>query len=211
MTRKPVSMACPQLVLDWIAWYPDGELPPDVRSQIEVHAAECSACRQEIANFSDAAASGARDAAAADRVFARAVHKIEAYPRRAAPAPRRRLWLVRPRLAIAAGLAVAVISGTAGIVATQQLAYTSIYETATAAADASHLAIGPHLDVVFRGDASFAEVSSAIHALGANVASGPTPRGVVRLQLAQGADAAVAAQRLESGDLRVADFAQPAP
>ncbi len=211
MTWKPANVSCPQLVLDWIAWYPDGDLPSEVRGEIEVHAAECGTCRQEIASLSGAASSDADDEPGADRVFARTLRKIEAHPRRAAPTPQRRAWVVRPRLAVAAGLAVALISGTAGIVATQQLAHASTYETATAQASESHPGVGPHLDVVFRGDASFAEISSAIQALGASVESGPSPNGVVHLHLAQGADAVTAAQRLESGDLHVADFAQPAP
>jgi hypothetical protein len=205
------SAACPQVVLDWIAWYPDGELPASVRGAIEVHAAECSACRQEIADLSaEGDAQPGEEAPGADRVFARALQKIQARPQRTLPLPRRRLWLVRPRIAVAAGLAVAVVSGTVGIVATQQLGSLT-YETATAATGEAHPAVGPHLDVVFRADASFAEISSAIHALGANVESGPSPSGVVHLHLAAGADPTAAAQRLESGDLAVADFAQPAP
>lgn len=211
MTVNQASAACPQIVLDWIAWYPDGDLPADVRSEIEVHAAECSVCRQEIADLSGEAPIDPGAAAGAERVFAHAVRKIEAHPRRVAPPPNRRIWIVRPRFAIAAGLAVALISGTAGIVATQQLRGAPSYETATSLVNGARSAAGPQLDVVFRSDASFAEISSALHALDANVESGPTASGIVHLQLAQGADASAAARRLESGDLHVADFAQPTP
>jgi anti-sigma factor RsiW len=209
MTRRLTSVACPQIVLDWIAWYPDGELADDVRGEIEAHAAECAACRQEIADLSaDAVPEIEPLGPDAERVFLRVQEEIERSPRRAAPAPRRRLWTVRPRFAVAAGLAVALVSGSAGVLAAHQLAQ-PIYGTATApAADAP---AGAQLSVVFRDDASMAEVSSALLALGANVEHGPSPRGVVQLRLAAGADPRVAAERLESGDLRVAAFAQPIP
>jgi len=210
MIRKPAA-ACPPTVLDWIAWYPDGDLPDDVRSEIETHAAECSACRQEIADLSGDSASEIDDAPGAERVFARTQRKIAAHPRRIAPPPLRNLWIVRPRFAIAAGLAVALISGTAGVVATNQLAFSALYGTATASMPEGHRAAGPHLDVVFRPDASFAEISSAVQALGASVESGPTPAGVVHLHLAAGSDVVAAARRLEAGGLGVAEFAQPAP
>ena len=211
MIRKSSVAACPQTVLDWIAWYPDGDLPADVRSEIETHAAECSACRQEIADLSGDSATGQDEAPGAERVFARTQQKIAAHPRRVAPPAQRNLWIVRPRFAVAAGLAVALISGTAGIVATNQLAMPADYETATVGAVGDHPGVGPHLAVVFRPDASFAEISRAVQALGASVESGPTPAGVVQLHLAAGADPVAAARRLETGDLGVAEFAQPAP
>jgi hypothetical protein len=141
-------------------------------------------------------------------VFLRVQQKIERSPRRAQPAPRRRLWTVRPRFAVAAGFVVAIVSGAAGMLATQQLA-PPIYGTATS--DGRAASAGAQLSVVFRDDASMAEVSSALLALGANVEHGPSPRGVVQLRLAAGADPRVAAKRLESGDLRVAAVAQPIP
>jgi len=211
MTRKQALAPCPTNVLDWIAWYPDGDLPPDVRSEIETHAAECSVCRQEIADLSGEGATDAPEARGSERVFARALQKIEAHPRRVAPERQRRTWRVRPRFAIAAGIAVALISGTAGVVATNQLARGVRYEPATSRVGDAPDPASPHLDVVFRGDASFAEISSAIRALGANVESGPSPSGVVHLRLAAGVDPVAAARRLEAGDLHVADFAQPAP
>jgi hypothetical protein len=142
-------------------------------------------------------------------VFARTLAKIAAKPQRPSTAPRRRLWRVRPRHAVAAGLAVALISGTAGVIATQQLRGEPVYATATQPSEPA--GPGPHLDVVFRADASFAEIAGAMRAIGASVEKGPSPSGVVQLRLGQGANAADAARRLESGDLRVAEFAQPAP
>jgi anti-sigma factor RsiW len=211
MSRKPAS--CPQIVLDWIAWYPEGDLPADVRSAIEVHAAECAACRQEIADLSGEGAVDAVAAAGAERVFARTLEKIGARPRATAPPARRRqLWIVRPRFALAAGVAVALVSGTLGMIATQQLHDTAnpTYAPATGSDSAAHDGVA-HLDVVFRDDASFAEIARAMQALGASVEAGPSPSGVVHLHLARGADAKTAAQRLETGDLSVAEFAQPAP
>jgi anti-sigma factor RsiW len=212
MTRKLASESCPQIVLDWIAWYPDGDLPADVRGAIEVHAAECAECRQEIVDLSG---EGARQASVSDdseRVFARTLEKIAQQPHRRAPAaPHRRTWLVRPRFAVAAGLAVAVISGSVGVVATQQLGSEVTYRTAGNHESAPAPETAAHLDVVFRPDASYAQISRAIQALGGSLESGPSQGGVVHLRLARGADPAVAARRLESGDLHVAEFAQPAP
>jgi hypothetical protein len=210
MTRMPANATCPQTVLDWIAWYPDGDLAPEVRSEIEVHAAECGACRREIAALTQEAAEAAPppdDLPDASDVFARVVNKVEAHPRRLMPPRTRRVWMVRPPIAVAASLLVAVISGTVGVVAMRQL--DSAYEQATTSAEPH--AAGPHLQVVFREDVSFAEVSHALRTLGATVESGPTDNGVVNLHLAAGADAVSAASRLESGDLRVAEFAQATP
>jgi hypothetical protein len=213
MMRESSSEPCPQVVLDWIAWYPEGDLPQDVRSAIELHAAECAACRQEITELTGPGEADASAAAGAERVFARALEKIEARPRLAAsPAARRRFWIVRPRLAVAACVVVAFTSASAGVVATQQLRreLAASYEPATRAVNL-HDAAGGHLEVVFRADASFGEIAQAIAAIGASVESGPTPSGVVQLHLVPGVDAAAAARRLESGDLAVAEFAQPAP
>lgn len=207
------SAGCPQVVLDWIAWYPEGELPANVRSAIELHAAECAACRTEIASLAGEESEDAAAAEGAERVFSRTLERIAATPRRATPPAAQRLWRVRPRLAVAAGLAVAFISGTAGVIATRApwSRLDPVYEPATLGSEQAHPAVGAHLDVVFRGDASFAEITRAIQAIGASVDSGPTPSGVVHLRLAEGADAAAAALRLESGDPPVAEFAQPAP
>jgi hypothetical protein len=213
MTQMAAGPSCPQLVLDWIAWYPEGDLPSDVRSAIELHAAECAACRQEIADLSGERALAAPPAEGAERAFSRTLAKIAADPSpRATPPPRRRLWIVRPRLAVAAGLAVALISGTAGVIATQQLRREPLYEPATSAEQAAHAPAGAHLDVVFRANASFGEIASAMQAIGASVEDGPSPSGVVHLHLARGVDAAAAARRLEAGgDLAIAEYAQPAP
>ncbi len=76
---------------------------------------------------------------------------------------------------------------------------------------------GPELDVVFREQASLAEISAALQAVGGEIVAGPTPLGVYRIRLA--ADAApgsepaakVAAARLGAGGLGVAILAEPVP
>lgn len=211
MTTRRTGTGCPQLVLDWIAWYPEGELSSSVRGAIEAHAAECSDCRDEIACVSGEAEPAFDATADGSRAFARVLAKVEAAPQRAPAARRpRRHWRVRPTSAIAAGLLVAAFSGTGAVVATQQLGV-GFPLLATAAAAFRPSDGDTHLDVVFRPDAPFAEVQFALQEIGASVEAGPTANGVVHLRLASGSDARAAARRLESGDLHIALFAQPTP
>jgi hypothetical protein len=118
---------------------------------------------------------------------------------------------VRPHFAFAAGLAVAVFAAAIGIVASQQIRGEATYETASLREPAAAAELGAHLAVVFSPEVSYAEIEDAMHAIGATVESGPSPNGVVQLRLARGTNPSQAAKRLESGDLDVAEYAQPAP
>ncbi len=204
------SLRCPQLVLDWIAWYPDGDLPGAVRGAIERHAAECGACRREIASIEgDLGASAALAAPAPERVFARVMERIDQAPRElAAPrAPGARAW---PRAALAAGIAVVVLAGAAGLFASRLGWERSNppYEQATAA---PLPATGPQLDVVFRAEAPLAEIQAALAELHANIVAGPSAAGVFRVALPTDAETEAAATRLEGEGRGVAVYARPAP
>lgn len=211
MTTRDKPGPCPQIVLDWIAWYPEGDLPDSVRGAIEAHAAECSACRAELATLSGEGDVAVGASPEALRVFTRVLEKVEAAPLRATPPRARRVWSIRPPAAIAAGLALAALSSAAAVVATQEYGRgAGTYETAAIGAQPAATR-GTHLDVVFRPEAPFANVQAALYAIGASVEAAPTPSGVVHLRLAEGADAHAAAARLESGEAPVALYAQPAP
>jgi hypothetical protein len=211
MTTRGKTAACPQIVLDWIAWYPEGDLPSELRGAIEAHAAECSACHEEIALVAGDAEVPAGELPDASRVLSRVLAKIEVAPRPAAPARERRVWRVRPPAAIAAGLLLAALSSAASIVATQGLGLGGdVFETAASGARGASRS-GAHLDVVFRPEAPFASVQEALTAIGASVEAGPTAGGVVHIRLAEGADVDAAAAQLESGESPIALYAQPAP
>ncbi len=193
---------CPSEVLDWIAWYGEPELPPEVRSTIDRHAAECLACRREMVllhtgeDVTDDVPDGE---AVLERVLARVRAEVPAPPTRRGPRA-----LLRPALAAAAGLTLLV--GGAWLVGVGT--GPEPLRTAAGAAAAAHS--GRTLDVVFRDDASWAQVRGILGELDASLAEGSAPAtaGRVRLQLAKAGDPALALQALRASGLTL--FAEPA-
>lgn len=205
---------CPPEVLDWIAWYPEGDLPDAVRAAVESHAAECVACRREIDLVRGEAAEVEAALPDADALFARVLARLEqdaaagrptARPGHALAAPRRGRGATRaPRLA--AGLAlVLAVAGLGGWLA-GRLAPDAVYETASAAPEGA-AASGPRLQVVFRDDASGGRVAAALRRTGARVVAGPSTAGVFHLALPPDTDAQAAAARLRQEG--VARFVAP--
>ncbi len=47
-TRETRRQRCPEAVLGWIPWYPEGGLTARERGAVEAHAAECGDCRSEL-------------------------------------------------------------------------------------------------------------------------------------------------------------------
>lgn len=47
-TREARRQRCPEAVLGWIPWYPEGGLTARERGAVEAHAAECGDCRSEL-------------------------------------------------------------------------------------------------------------------------------------------------------------------
>lgn len=47
-TREPRRARCPENVLAWIPWYPEGGLDEREMGAVEAHAAECGDCRSEL-------------------------------------------------------------------------------------------------------------------------------------------------------------------
>src|SRR5437867_1258557 len=142
---------CPEAILASIPWYPDG-LTPDECGALEAHAADCRACRAELA-FVRGDEEPEIELPDVERVYARVLARISAHSDRDAPRePRvstaRRVGEAARQASIAAGLLVAVISGmlTTGAIWVVRVAPT--YETAAVSAGPD--AGGPGLEVVFR-------------------------------------------------------------
>jgi hypothetical protein len=68
---------CPPQILEWIAWYPDGGLTSAQRGAVEVHAAGCASCRDELAILCERA-DAVVTPADPDLLFERVLARIEA-------------------------------------------------------------------------------------------------------------------------------------
>jgi len=211
----PTAPSCPEAILASIPWYPDG-LTPEECGAVEAHAADCRACRDELA-FLRGEEEPAIELPDAEQIYARVLERITA-PSDEDSAPDgawlsaasvRHLGRAARPVSIAAGLLVALISGmmTTGAIWVVRVAPT--YETAAAAPDAA-FAGGPQLEVVFRADATASAIQSTLLEAGAIVVSGPTERGVYRLRLAPGVDVEAAREQLRGAGRGVATFAEPA-
>src|SRR5258706_10649701 len=111
---------CPEAILASIPWYPDG-LSAAECGAVEAHAADCRACREELA-FVRGDEEPAIDLPDAERVYARVLERIsaqtdeEAAERRSATV--RRVGEAARQASLAAGILVAGVSGmlTAGAI-----------------------------------------------------------------------------------------------
>ncbi len=210
------TLPCPDEILAAIPWYPS-ELDESTRGEVESHAAQCSACREEIAFVHDGAPVEV-DLENRDRVYAKLLERIEKHEGsspRVAPLPkvepRRRDLRMSWPLALAASLALAVVSGSLGVAGSQWFEATPapVYESASAAETTPAAVDLPALEVVFRADARAEAIHSALRAIGGQIVSGPTQLGVYRVQLAADADLNAAARMLRGEELGVATFAEP--
>jgi hypothetical protein len=234
MTGHDERPTCPAEILDWLPWYADA-LPDAQRGAVEAHAAECAACRAEIAMLADGVIPPV-EAPDSEQVFAKVLARIEAAgvgggradaavgtgsvdvgghrtasparqaPRRPSAQPARRRLLERIALA-AAFVAVAA----AGWLANDFRRDTgAVYSTASEPAGTAPAAPSDaQLDVVFRGDASIERINTHLRALGATVVSGPSQAGRYRIALPPGSDAAAAAAMMRAEDAGVASFVEP--
>jgi hypothetical protein len=201
---------CPEAILASIPWYPDG-LTSEECGAVEAHAADCRACRAELA-FVRGDEEPEIELPDVERVYARVLERIHAHSDDVAvPEPRariaRRVGVAARQASLAAGILVAVISGmlTTGAIWVVRVAPT--YETA--AVSAGPEGAGAALQVVFRQDASASEIRAQLREIGATVVSGPTQFGVYRLRLAPGTDLSAAIDRLRGKGRGVASFAEP--
>ena len=231
MMREQTKSSCPPRILEWIAWYPDGGLTGAQRGAVEVHAAECAPCREELAILAERA-----DATAApvdpDQLFESVLARIEesavaegpdavapavareaAAPLRRAPVRQRRAlsWQRRGVIA-AAGFALVALAGALGWLGRDWVspvgnAGGEVYRTASESAPIP--GPGVALDVVFRNETSADEIRTVLRGLGATVAMGPTELGRYRLALPPGSDARAVAALLRAEGTGVASYAEP--
>lgn len=208
---------CPEEVLAAIAWYPEG-LDAERRGAVEAHAADCAACREELA-FVRGDAAPQLPQPESERVYARVLERIEAWEGGAgvgALAARRDRGASgrAPLRAAAALLAAACIGALAAFAGARFLAQDAVYRAAGGAPEVSAPAAGQAelaLDVVFRPDATAERIHAALRAIGGEIVSGPTQLGVYRVRLAPSADAGAATQVLRGEGHGVATFAELAP
>jgi hypothetical protein len=212
---------CPAEVLDWIAWYPEHNVPERIRHLIESHAAECLACRSEISALTDAASEPGPAVPDPEALWRRVLAQIEepeerrpdpALPevRRRPPGRRRTIWAASRRSAVAAGLALTLSAGLIGATAARLGAgpSTAQYETVTEPQPAVPGDV-VQLDVVFRPEVPFGQIQQALMKAGGTLVNGPSRGGVLRLILPAGSDAKRVAEQLRDGPEAVALFAEP--
>ena len=200
------NTACPEEVLASIPWYPDG-LTADECGAVEAHAADCRACRDEL-SFMRGDEEPAIELPDAERVYARVLDRISG-DQSPVESRARRMGRAARQVSMAAGLLVAVISGTLTTGAIWIVREAPTY--GTAAGDASAIgAAGPHLQVMFRDDATVGEIRAALDRAGASVVAGPTQYGVYLLRLAPGSDVGAAIGALREEGRGVATLAEPA-
>jgi len=206
MRNENQAHGCPPEVLDWIAWYPEGGVPDTVRGRIEAHAAECTACRQEISLLSGDAAELEAPLPDADAVFQRVLAGIEEEAhvpsvlplRPVATPPRRARWHESRSALLAAGIALAVVcAGIGGVAGSFWSSPEPRYQQATAAPSVGS-AGGPQLQLVFEPGASMRSVQTALRGVGGTLVSGPSAGGVVHVALPAGSDAMAAAETLRA-------------
>lgn len=216
---------CPPEILDWLPWYADDGLPESQRGSVEAHAAQCEACRTELAMLAGDTMP-VTDAPDADQVFSKVLARIEAAGESGSvpaaghlvPAPARRAPLrpssrplrsrVTSRIAAAAAL---VLVGAIGWLSHDWVMRDAadVYRTASGPAATLPGADGVQLDVVFRAGISIERINTDLRALGAVMVSGPSEAGRYRVSLPAGSNPAAAAAMLRTEGTGVATFAEP--
>jgi anti-sigma factor RsiW len=207
---------CPDEILAAIPWYPE-EIDENLRGEVESHASQCPACRDELSFIRDDKGIEI-NVEKRDRVYAKLLERIEEHEGvererepRVTPDSRRGDTRLAWPVALAASLALALVSGGLGVAGSQWLQTAPDAAPYQVAGDSTTIvAAGPALDVVFRAEAKAESIHSALRAIGGQIVSGPTQLGLYRVQLAAEADLTAAARMLRGEELGVATFAEPA-
>ena len=216
---------CPPEILDWLPWYADDGLSESQRGAVEAHAAQCEACRAELAMLAGDVEPEV-DAPDAEHVFAKVLARIEAAgdshsvpaaghlvpaaARRAPPRPSSRPFRSR----VASRLTVAAALALVGAIGWLSHAWVSRgvddkYHTVTGPDSMTSTATAGELDLVFRPGVSIERINTDLRAIGAVVISGPSEAGRYRVALPAGSNPAAAAAMLRAEATGVATFAEP--
>jgi len=155
-----------------LPWYGRGLLPEDERAEVAAHLAGCAGCAAELAAEQTLAAELAGLPTGADDGWSRLSDRL-APPRRRAPASLR----IAPVWAAAAALIVAALLGLAGVVGVRGLEAPR-YQTLSAPAPREAAA----MVVVFRPDATEADLRRVLTQAGARLVDGPTASGAYVLK-----------------------------
>ena len=214
----PQNTHCPEAILATIPWYPHG-LTREECGAVESHAADCQACRAELA-FLRGDEEPAFELPDAEQIYARVFERIRAEDDRVELVPvatrrslgtrvLRRAQRIRQRMVqpvgIAAGLLVATVSGmlTVGVIWVAREAPT--YETAISMPAVG--SNGPELGIVFRSDATAEEIADDLREAGASLSSGPNEFDLYRARIGSGGDVETALETLQDAGHDVATFA----
>lgn len=189
------SPRCPSAILDAIPWYPSGLSEAD-RGAVEAHAADCLQCRSEL-GFVLGAELPKEEVPDPDRVFERVLDRIQHGPPRP---PSRRAVLIARAVSFGAAALFGCVVGVATVELAPEQWKPRIFTRSAAAP--------PVLHVVFRDDASAAQIQRELRALGAHIVAGPDESGVYRLRLSPDTDPTAVGRQLRSGDGGVARSVQ---
>jgi len=221
MSGRSEELTCPPEVLAAIPWYPD-DLSREEREAVDSHASECIDCRRELeARLADPDQDAEWPTPDPDATFTRVLARIELGEaeelRDWARAPRRARavrWLresevrvpgvARP-VSLWRGLRVAASFGAA--VAAASLFFGAGPDGSERPPPAALHHEAPHIDVVFRGDLTTAEMAGALEGIHGEIVSGPSRRGRYRIALPFGTSPESAAQALSEGGFAV--YAEP--
>ncbi len=179
---------CPADVLEWIAWYREPELSREIRSRIDRHAAECLACRSELDWILDESAFGDGEPMTTPDVDA-SLEQVMQRVREHVPGPgkvRRGPWAAA-RPAFAAAATLALLLGAAWF-AGNPADHAQVLRTASGAVPVE--TAGPAVEVIFRDDATWAQIRGLVEQVEGVLARGPGAAPGDRVQIALRSEAA---------------------
>jgi hypothetical protein len=180
-----------QAAQELLPWFVNGTLDPAEAAQVGAHVAHCSACQADVAAQTQwrAAAADAAPSADVERGWATMRTRLDA---RVATSPRRRdafAWWRGLQVAVAVQAAVILVMAFA-LVSTIQPAEPYRALGSATVVDANAI-------VVFRADATQADTSAALRAVGARIVGGPTAADAYLLRVPEPVAPALARLRAE--------------
>lgn len=226
------TMSCPAEILDWIPWYPGPGLSEAQKGAVEAHAAVCARCREELALLAGQGPLDPEDLPEPEAVYERVLARMadegaggagaagaDVPPLVAHDPPavsdrdrdRDRSRRARRRAALLVAAASAAVGVAFGWLAGSGIAHPVDREQADPERVIAEAVMerGGAIDVVFREDATVAEIQEALRALGARMAEASPGAEVVRLHLPSQSDPRAAARLLRAAPGGVAVTAEP--